>query len=164
MVVSEVSSEQELNSSLADNVTISIEADIYLTFTVEINTIAGLVIEGNGFKIDGQQNISCMKIANSSIALNNLTIINGINVTNIYCILPNYDSINIFRSAGPSRIQIICYYNAAGAGIIVQSSILTMTSCTIANNTAVRANSPPSPFQFFSNSLIYGCFIIFQQN
>jgi len=78
-----VSDEEELKAHITDDTIVSIEANINLTSAVEISNVIGLVILGNGFKIDGQQKGSCFLIeSGSSAILSNMTITHGHAVIN----------------------------------------------------------------------------------
>ena len=77
--------EEELKANIADDTTIDLAANINLTSSVKIVNTVGLLIEGNGFKVDGQHNGSCFAIHSGSknIIFRNLTIMNGNTVKNI---------------------------------------------------------------------------------
>lgn len=81
--------EEQLKASIADDTTISIGADIYITGAVDIQNVISLLIEGRGFKIDGQRKVACFYIGSArNITLNNLTIANGFTVIKsiqLYC-------------------------------------------------------------------------------
>ena len=77
-IVPEAKTETELKTYIADGGTISIGADIFLTSTVKLNGVTDLVINGNGYKIDGQNLVLCFIISSgSSVELNELIISNG---------------------------------------------------------------------------------------
>ena len=83
-MVGVVTTEAGLKANIVDDATISIGADINLTSAVNINDTTGLFIEGNGFRIDGQQKGSCFFITSGSIVtFKNVTITNGYTVMNI---------------------------------------------------------------------------------
>ena len=76
-----MTTEADLKANVVDGATISIGADILLTSTVNVNNVTGLSIEGNSFKIDGQEKGNCFYITSGSIViLRNMTITNGYTV------------------------------------------------------------------------------------
>ena len=80
-MVAVVTTEADLKANIVDGATISIGADILLTSTVNVNNVTGLSIEGNSFKIDGQEKGNCFYITSGSIViLRNMTITNGYTV------------------------------------------------------------------------------------
>jgi hypothetical protein len=77
-MVAVVTTEADLKTNIVDDATISIGADILLTSIVNVNNVTGLLIEGNSFKIDGQEKGNCFYITSGSIViLRNMTITNG---------------------------------------------------------------------------------------
>ena len=52
-----VTTQEELQAAIADDTTIEVAADIYLSSEIDIDGITGLVINGNGYKIDGQGSV-----------------------------------------------------------------------------------------------------------
>ena len=87
-----VTNEADLKANLLDDATISIGADIYLTSAVTINGVTGLYIEGNNFRIDGQQKDGCFYITSGSeLIFTNMTITNGHTVMNIDVKLRTYN-------------------------------------------------------------------------
>jgi len=109
----EVSTEEALKSNLLSYTTIVLTADIYLSSTLRIDgriEHRNIAIDGQGiYKVDGQQKWPCIFISFAdSVTLTGLTITNG------------YSSDD--GSAG---------------GVDISSGSVTMTSCTISNNSAV---------------------------
>ena len=95
-MVAVVTTEADLKANIVDGATISIGADILLTSTVNVNN-TGLSIEGNSFKIDGQEKGNCFYITSGSIViLRNMTITNGYTVikTSFESIMSYNKSIN----------------------------------------------------------------------
>ena len=74
-----VFSEKKLQSAISNNANIiNIKSNIILSQTIFINKIDSLVINGNDFAIDGNNEIQCFSITDSSnITINNLIIKNG---------------------------------------------------------------------------------------
>ena len=74
-----VTTQEEFEAAVASDTTIEVAADIYLSSEIDIDGITGLVINGNGFKIDGQGYVtSCMWIeGGSEVTMNQLTVTNG---------------------------------------------------------------------------------------
>ena len=87
-LVTEVSTQAEFIAAIGNDRTIFLKGDIYLTNSTFIQyadtgivipaATTGLVIEGNGFSIDGGVVMRCMYIGNvSDVEVNNLTITRG---------------------------------------------------------------------------------------
>jgi hypothetical protein len=74
--------EASLNHAIASNATmISIGSDISLDSNVTISDKNSLVIDGNGFRINGGDKVSCFFVKqSSSITFHNLTLTNGFGV------------------------------------------------------------------------------------
>jgi hypothetical protein len=73
-----VTTQAELVAALANSVTIVFAADILLTSEVSIDGLTGLVINGKGFKIDGNNAVRCFRIdIGTEVAFANLTITRG---------------------------------------------------------------------------------------
>ena len=77
-----VMTEAELKADVVNDATIFIGADIYLTSAVKVDSVIGLTIEGNGFRVDGQQKGGCFYITSSDVIFKNITVTNGISVIN----------------------------------------------------------------------------------
>jgi len=101
-----------LTSALADNANIELAADITLSSTIDINGVTGVVIDGQLFNVDGNNNngntaVRCFKIGNrAEVTFINLTITNGFS------------------------------YEENGGGLYIKESTVTFTSCTISENKA----------------------------
>ena len=77
-----VTTQAEFVAAIADDTTIELAADIYLSSQINIDGITGLVINGNGFKIDARASSSdrrrCMYIdGGSQVTMNKLTVTGG---------------------------------------------------------------------------------------
>ena len=77
-----VTTQAEFVAAIADDTTIELAADIYLSSQIDIDGITGLVINGNGFKIDAGASSSdqrrCMYIdGGSQVTMNQLTVTGG---------------------------------------------------------------------------------------
>ena len=77
-----VTTQAEFVAAIADDTTIELAADIYLSSQIDIDGITGLVINGNGFKIDANASSSdprrCMYIdGGSQVTMNQLTVSGG---------------------------------------------------------------------------------------
>ena len=77
-----VTNQAEFVAAIADDTTIELAADIYLSSQIDIDGITGLVINGNGFKIDAGASSSnrrrCMYIdGGSQVTMNQLTVTGG---------------------------------------------------------------------------------------
>jgi hypothetical protein len=78
LLATTVSTQAELTAALANNARIELGADILLTSEVTINGLTGVVIDGKGFKIDGNNSVRCFNIQNGAeVALTHLTITRG---------------------------------------------------------------------------------------
>lgn len=113
----EVSTEAELVAGIASAATLDLVADIYLTSTVKIASVTGLVINGHGFKVDGQNNVRCFSIVGHSgdpteVTFNNLAIAHG--------------SCNVAKGQS-------CDF---GGGFLVELARLTMNACNLTDNFA----------------------------
>jgi hypothetical protein len=75
-----VSNENDLNAAISNNVTIELLANIALTAPILINGISSLIINGNGFHLDGQTQCQCLNISSSEVTLNDVVIMNGAQV------------------------------------------------------------------------------------
>ena len=77
-----VTTQAEFVAAIADDTTIELAADIYLSSTIIIRGITGIVINGNGFKIDAGADYynqrRCMYIdGGSQVTMNQLTVTGG---------------------------------------------------------------------------------------
>mmetsp|Transcript_20864 Transcript_20864/g.27128 ORF Transcript_20864/g.27128 Transcript_20864/m.27128 type:complete len:341 (+) Transcript_20864:3-1025(+) len=73
-----VSTTDEFQRAVGDNVTISFANDIDLSKTIQIDAVTGLIIEGNNFELNGQNKLSLMYIGGTSyIKIKNLIMIHG---------------------------------------------------------------------------------------
>ena len=77
-----VTTQAEFVAAIADDTTIELAADIYLSSQIDIDGITGLVINGNGFKIDAGASSSdqrrCIYIdGGSQVTMNQLTVTGG---------------------------------------------------------------------------------------
>ena len=82
MVTVNATTQAEFVAAIADDTTIELAADIYLSSQIDIDGITGLVINGNGFKIDAGASSSdqrrCMYIdGGSQVTMNQLTVTGG---------------------------------------------------------------------------------------
>lgn len=77
-MVTVVSDEATLKDALTnDNAEIELSVAITLTDEIDINGRTGVVMNGNGFKIDGNSSVRCFKIENNAeMSFYNLTITN----------------------------------------------------------------------------------------
>jgi hypothetical protein len=67
-----------LQVAIASGATIDIAADLLLTSSIAISGITDLVINGNGFKVDGQGSVRCFIIDGASaVTISDLIITNG---------------------------------------------------------------------------------------
>lgn len=89
-----VTNEAGLTAALANGATIELAADILLTSTVTIDGLTNLVIDGKGFKIDGNNTVGCVAISNgATVALMDLTITRGSTVSwQAPFLYPTFDS------------------------------------------------------------------------
>ena len=80
-----VSTQAEFVVALVSGNTIELNADIHLNGTsigINITGITGLTINGNGFKVDGNNAVGCFLVqGNSEVAFNNITITRGFAVS-----------------------------------------------------------------------------------
>jgi len=73
-----VTTQAQLTAALANNARIELGADILITSTVSINALTGVVIDGKGFAIDGNNAVQCFNIKQSvELALMNLIVTRG---------------------------------------------------------------------------------------
>ena len=77
-----MATQAEFEAGIASDTTMEVTADIYLSSQIEIDGITGLVINGNGFKIDAGASSSdqrrCMYIdGGSQVTMNQLTVTGG---------------------------------------------------------------------------------------
>jgi hypothetical protein len=76
--ITTVTTEAELTTALNNNARIELAADILLTSTININGLTGVVIDGKGFEINGNDTVRCFYIYNGAeVSLSNLTITRG---------------------------------------------------------------------------------------
>jgi hypothetical protein len=111
-----VSDESEILSALSSNdVILELTNDIYLNATVPIFNVSNIVINGNGYFIDGLNQTQCISVRSSTtIHLNDLIITNGGEVN----------------------------FGGKGGLIYISDSIsVTLTRCTITNGFAVTINT-----------------------
>jgi hypothetical protein len=77
-----VTSQTELIGAFAifpnGEIIINFENDITLTKEIAIDTMTGVEINGNGFKLDGNKAVRCLKITSSVVSINNLVITGGL--------------------------------------------------------------------------------------
>ena len=83
-----MTTQEELQAAIADDTTIELAADIYLSSQIDIDGITGLVINGNGFKIDAGASSSdqrrCMYIdGGSQVTMNQLSVTGGYIVSEV---------------------------------------------------------------------------------
>ena len=77
-----MATQAEFEAGIASDTTMEVTADIDLSSQIEIDGITGLVINGNGYKIDGQGSVRCMMIeGGSEVTINELTVTNGYDVS-----------------------------------------------------------------------------------
>jgi hypothetical protein len=77
-MVTAVSDEAAFNTALANSAEIEVWAHITLTATITISGLTGVVINGNGFKVDGNNAVRCFKIqGGAEVSFFNLTITKG---------------------------------------------------------------------------------------
>ena len=89
-----VSTQSDLIAALANGNTINLSNDIYLTSSgsvasektgIIIRGITGLIINGNGFKLDGQNSVRCLYIGDQSdVSFTNLNVTGGFVVSNSF--------------------------------------------------------------------------------
>ena len=77
-----MTNQAEFVEAIADDTTIEVAADIYLSSQIVIYGITGLIINGNGFKIDAGASYSdrrgCIGIAGGSqVTMSQLTVTGG---------------------------------------------------------------------------------------
>lgn len=73
-----VLNEAALNTALANNAEIELFTDITLTATVTISGLTGLVINGRGYKVDGNNAVICFSVlTDAEVSFIELTITNG---------------------------------------------------------------------------------------
>jgi hypothetical protein len=73
-----VTTQAELTAALANNARIELGADIVITSTVSINALTGVVIDGKGSAIDGNNAAQCFNIKQSvELTLMNLIVSRG---------------------------------------------------------------------------------------
>jgi hypothetical protein len=129
-----------VNAITAKVMTINLAADINLTSMIMITNINGLVINGNGFKIDGQSIVRCFSIAGAStnVTMNSLTISNGL-ATGITPTVGSGGALYISDHALVSlnSCSVLNSQSAVldGGGVYVgESSTLVMNACSLFNN------------------------------
>jgi hypothetical protein len=77
-MVTVVSDETALNNALSNFAEIKLAAHIMLTAPIAISGLTGVVINGNGFKVDGNNAVRCFKVeVGAEVFFFNLTITNG---------------------------------------------------------------------------------------
>jgi len=73
-----VSTEAGLHAAIVAGNTVELAADIDLSAPISIDGITGLVIDGNGHKIDGQGRVRCFYINNGAeVKINKLKVTGG---------------------------------------------------------------------------------------
>jgi hypothetical protein len=75
-----------LNENIISDSVIIIDGNIYLSNrSIIISNIVSLIIEGNGFKVDGQGLVGCFTLHNAtSIRMHNLMVVGGGTGNNAY--------------------------------------------------------------------------------
>jgi len=76
-LVTTVSDETAFNNALGTDSEIEMAADIVLAATVTISGLTGVVINGRGFKVDGNSTVRCFYISSAEVFFSNLTIADG---------------------------------------------------------------------------------------
>eukprot|EP00613_Pedinella_sp_CCMP2098_P029919 CAMPEP_0171739396 /NCGR_PEP_ID=MMETSP0991-20121206/34220_1 /TAXON_ID=483369 /ORGANISM="non described non described, Strain CCMP2098" /LENGTH=482 /DNA_ID=CAMNT_0012337029 /DNA_START=276 /DNA_END=1723 /DNA_ORIENTATION=+ len=146
MLTTTVATRAELTSALTNNSVIELAADILmnpvgiegadpiLMNSVEIEGLTGVVIDGNGFKLDGNNSVRCLGVIDSALTINNIAITRGFKSKDTGGGLFIVNSVvALFRC-------IITENSAhAGGGIAIDNSDVRMTWCTITLNSALTS-------------------------
>jgi len=127
----QVSTESEFITALGDNIMIELERNITLTATININGTTGLVINGNNYKVDGNDAVRCFVIQNAEVSFKNLTIMNG---------KTNYPGSGVYIVEGATVSFTSCPFTSNegtnGGAVFIYKSTASFTSCPFTSNEA----------------------------
>jgi predicted outer membrane repeat protein len=121
-----VSDQQGLQLAIESNTTVILSQDIYLTTSISISNVEGFILNGSGFKVDGQQTVSCFTISTNfgvSVFVHDLSVTNGF----------VYDDSDVGRSAGilmtggGSLRLFRCFFSRNVANVVRASGGIWMT-------------------------------------
>jgi hypothetical protein len=126
-----VYTQNRLQSLISNYVSLTLGADIYLTSQISIDGIYSLIIDGDGYKIDGQNAVRCIYVAgySTNINLKNLVITNG-NAA-------EYGGGGLYMTAclvSLSNCSVVVNSASYGGGIMVDYATLEVDRCSIGNN------------------------------
>lgn len=76
-LITTVSDENAFKNALDTDAEIELAVDIVLSATVTISGLTGVVINGRGFKVDGNSAVRCFNISTAEVLFSNLTIADG---------------------------------------------------------------------------------------
>jgi hypothetical protein len=151
-----VYTQNRLQSLISSYTSLILGADIYLTSHISIYGIYSLLIDGDGYKIDGQNSVRCLYVAgvSTNIYLTNLVITNG----NSYYGGGLLVMTDCFVSL--SNSSIVANSGTYGGGIRVYYATLEMDGCSVGNNDADTGGGGISSYgtgyvTTIKNSLIY---------
>jgi hypothetical protein len=126
-----VSTEAELRAALTDGATVDLTADIYLTAVLAIARHTGIILNGHGFKVDGQRAVQCFALtASSEVTINGLTITN--------CAADSGAGLSVSYSTaflnGCALTGNVASY--AGGAVYAIGSNIDLSGCTLTGNSA----------------------------
>lgn len=138
-VIETVSTEAGFHGAISSGVnTINLAADIYLISGASIMHAYGMVINGNGYKLDGSSTVRCLTITSSRVTLLGLT------VENSFASGENSGG-GVFITSG-STTMINCTFRASkahiGGGLAVVNGAAVIAGCSFVGNTATLVMIP----------------------
>eukprot|EP00613_Pedinella_sp_CCMP2098_P053209 CAMPEP_0171888228 /NCGR_PEP_ID=MMETSP0992-20121227/42894_1 /TAXON_ID=483369 /ORGANISM="non described non described, Strain CCMP2098" /LENGTH=376 /DNA_ID=CAMNT_0012515083 /DNA_START=244 /DNA_END=1371 /DNA_ORIENTATION=+ len=150
-----VSTESEFNAAIGTNIVIELTDDIILTATIDIlpqytGQYTGLVINGNGKKVDGQTYRRCFYISNKAeVSFNDLTITNGKDNGGGFYIIDATVSFTSCTLSSNKAVRVSLFFalndknlkssNKApnfGGALFIDNAIVSFTLCTLSTNEA----------------------------